>query len=182
MTLSCQRAQCRDQREEGRGSPQAGKLGFTGQPEVPQVASFLPSLPCLLSPTTWGQSGLGWNTRRRDQENCLALGELPRPPERWHVCRLACRDRHCCDVPLGRHVRKPHPGGVVASQRGLPSSFGPPRGPHPEECQTSDVFFSCRCYRSQCPSGEMSEVIILWWVCWLLRDCQLPPQCWEWWC
>ena len=42
MTLSCQRAQCRDQREEGRGSPQAGKLGFTGQLEVLQVLAFSP--------------------------------------------------------------------------------------------------------------------------------------------
>lgn len=141
---------------------------------------------CLLSPVCPAQrrgDRQGWDGTHGGEikRTALLLGST-RGRRKGGMCADLHAGTDTCEVPLGRHVRKPHPGGVVASQRGLSSSFSPSRVPHPEECQTSDVFFSCRCYRSQCPGGEMSEVIILWWVCRLLHGCQLLPQCWGWGC
>lgn len=163
MTLSCQCAQCRVQRKKWRQSkllrswesPQARKLGFKPQPEVPQAAFLLASLPCLPS-LSWGQNGLRWNTCRR------YCPQLPGHLEGWYVCILVYRDGQSSQVIFGSPVRRACLDRIVALQRGLPNYFG--LRWVTKSCRAADFcfFFPCRYYRSQCPSGEMSVAIIFW--------------------
>lgn len=115
MTLRCQRARCRDQREKWRGSPQAGKL----------AGSASGSFPLAFSPLS-GQPNMGTvragmeHTEERVREVPCPQG-APEAARKVAVCRRACRDGDRAGVTLGKRVRKPCPGRVVASRRGLPS-------------------------------------------------------------
>lgn len=99
--------------------------------------------------------------------NCLALREgreLPR-----QLKGGMCVDLHSGKDSVLRSREKATLVELWLHRDGCLALSVHPGSPCPEEWQSSDVFFSCRCYRNRCPSGEMSVAIAFWWVCCFLR-------------